>query len=449
MLFRRHIGFKYRVRIFPKIWAHHLFFWSGAVVVAAMAILFAKASAIGHFFFAIVLKDYPIVAFMMTPAGFALIALLTRRYFPGAEGSGIPQAIAAIKASHSAGRTSLLSIRVAVSKILLTTLALCVGASVGREGPTVQIGASVMNALTRLVHLPSPRVCRALIMAGGAAGIAAAFNTPLAGVIFSIEELSHSFEERTNGTAITTVVVAGIVSMAVLGNYTYFGHTDVSLLLEQAWKPVLACGIIGGLLGGGFSRVLIFFSRPIHGRVGHFIADRPIAFATLCGLAMSVVGVLSDNTVFGTGYDEARGLIEGTRQLPKSFGILKLSATVLSYISGLPGGIFSPSLAVGAGLGFNMASFMSDIPVSAVVILGMVGYFTGVVQVPLTATVIVMEMTNDPSLTLSLMATAFIAYAFSRLVCPTSLYRALAQTFLTHTKGHPHYHLKHKIGHVA
>ncbi|MGE4352378.1 MAG: chloride channel protein, partial [Bdellovibrionales bacterium] len=117
-------------------------------------------------------------------------------------------------------------------------------------------------------------------------------------------------------------------------------------------------------------------------------------------------------------------------------GTLKLLATVLSYISGLPGGIFAPSLAVGAGVGGQIAPFLPDVPFAAVVILGMVGYFSGVVQVPITATIIVLEMTNDQSLSLPLLATAFIAFAVSRLICPSPLYRSLAQSFLDHASRH-------------
>jgi H+/Cl- antiporter ClcA len=273
-----------------------------------------------------------------------------------------------------------------------------------------------------------------LILAGGAAGIAAAFNTPLAGIIFAIEELSRSFEERTSGMVITTVLVAGIVSSAALGNYTYFGHAAAALDLMQAWKPVLLCGLVGGLAGGCFSRLLILFSRGISGPAGLFIEEKPVLFAALCGLALAVLGQFCGHAIFGTGYEEAKGLIEGTSHLSGSFGLMKLVATVVSYISGLPGGLFAPSLAVGAGFGANMIPWMPDVPAVAVILLGMIGYFTGVVQVPLTATIIVMEMTDEQSLTLPLMATAFIACAASRLVCPTPLYRSLAQSFLESSK---------------
>jgi H+/Cl- antiporter ClcA len=114
---------------------------------------------------------------------------------------------------------------------------------------------------------------------------------------------------------------------------------------------------------------------------------------------------------------------------------MKMLATLFSYLSGIPGGIFAPSLATGAGLGAQIAGWLPNLPVSAVIILGMVGYFTGVVQTPITAFVIVMEMTDNQDLLLPLMATAFVAYVTSRLVCPKPIYRVLALGFLPAVAG--------------
>lgn len=426
-----------RVKNYSRFWMRQLPFWAGGIAIALVAIFFARASTQSHLFYATLIQRHPVLAFLFVPLGFASLVGLTRRFFPGAEGSGIPQAIAACDSVGKTETLPTLSLRVAFGKALLTVLGLCVGASVGREGPTVQVGAAIMNKVGGVLRLSAPGSRRTLLLAGGAAGIAAAFNTPLAGILFAIEELSRSFEERTSGAALTQVIVAGIVSMAVLGNYTYFGHTSVSLALAQAWKPVLFCGVLGGLCGGGFSRFLLFFTRRVKERPLCFARTRPVLFAGLCGLALACLGLATHNTIFGTGYSEAKSLIEGTGALPLLFGPMKLLATALSYISGLPGGLFAPSLATGAGLGAQLAPFLPDSPAAAVVILGMVGYFTGVVQVPITATVIVMEMTDDQSLTLPLMATAFIAYAFSRLVCPTSLYRTLAKLSLPNQAGTP------------
>ena len=409
---------------------HRVIFWGAAVVVALAAILFATTSSAGTHLFARIIAQYPLLAFVITPLSFAAVVWLTRTVFPGAEGSGIPQTIAALKIPELSERRSVLSLRVAVGKILMTSLALCGGASVGREGPTVQVGAAIMHSLGRWIRLPSRDIERALVLAGGAAGISAAFNTPLAGVVFAIEELSKSFEDRTSGTVLTAVIVAGLTSLAILGNYNYFGQSDVVLSLSAAWIPVLLCGGVGGILGGLFARILITFSKGIPGKVGVFVKSQPVLFALLCGLGLATLGYASNSTVYGTGYEEAKGLLEGTQSLPFSFGLMKLGATLLSYLSGIPGGIFAPSLSVGAGIGAALSHLIPDTPLEALVILGMVGYFTGVVQAPITAVVIVIEMTSDQGLTLPLMSVALIAFVMSKLVCPEPLYRALAHSFL-------------------
>lgn len=423
-------------RLSLRLWGHRLLLWCGALAVAGAAMAFSQASLLGNRLFTEAVRYLPVSALLITPLGFVAVLWLTRKVFVGAEGSGIPQTIAALKIPELAERRSVLSLRVAVGKILLTALSLCAGASVGREGPTVQVGASIMLWLGRWSRLPLAGKENTLIIAGAAAGISAAFNTPLAGIVFAIEELSRSFESKTSGTVLTAVIVAGIASMAVLGNYSYFGHTQATLTLGEAWRPVLVCGIGGGLLGGAFARILITFGRGLPGRAGQLIAAHPLRNAACCGVGLALLGLASGGTVYGTGYEEAKGLIEGSRVLPGDFGLLKLAATVLSYLSGIPGGIFAPSLAVGAGLGADAAPFMPMVPAGSVVILGMIAYFTGVVQAPITAVVIVMEMTDNQTLLIPLMATALLAYAASRLVCPTALYRALAETFLQKSARH-------------
>jgi H+/Cl- antiporter ClcA len=419
----------------PRRWKRRLVFWGGGVAVGAAAVVFAIGSEQAHIQFHRLVAVSPFLPLLVTPLGFALVAFATRRIFPGSQGSGIPQTIAALELHEPEQRHKVLSLRIAFGKIGLTLVALLSGASVGREGPTVQIGASLMHAFGGWARFPRYEVERGLILAGGAAGVAAAFNTPLAGIVFAIEEMSRSFEQRTSGTILTGVVVAGVVSMALLGNYTYFGHTEAVLPLDRAWLAVVMCGMAGGLLGGLFSRFLIEASEGLPGRLGRLMKERPVVFAAWCGFALALIGLLSGGLTYGTGYNEARAIVEGSEQLPWDYGVLKLLATAVSYISGIPGGIFAPSLAVGAGFGQNIAALMPYAPAGAVVVLGMVGYFAGVVQAPITAFVIVMEMTDNHEMVLPLMATAFIGHVSSRLVCDRPLYKTMAENFLAGARG--------------
>ena len=178
-----------------------------------------------------------------------------------------------------------------------------------------------------------------------------------------------------------------------------------------------------------FSRVLIAASGGFPGKVGRWMRHKPVLFAIACGFVLAVIGWASGNATYGTGYQVTKDVLEGTQQVPWSFGLLKLLATTVSYITGIPGGIFAPSLSVGAGIGADLAVLLPNIPTSAMIILGMVAYFTGVVQAPLTSFIIVMEMTGDRGMLLPLMATALIAHGASRLVCPNPLYKTLAEDF--------------------
>ena len=324
----------------------------------------------------------------------------------------------------------MLSLRIAVGKIALTLLGLCSGASIGREGPTVQVGAAIMYALGRFLQLPRLELQRALVLAGGAAGVAAAFNTPLAGVVFAIEELSRSFEARTSGTVLTAVIIGGITTIAIAGNYTYFGHTSAELAFGPGWIAVVLCSLAGGLAGGLFSATLIRAARGIPTGLGLFLVRHPVLLAVLCGVTIAAIGVASGGQTYGTGYEQARGFVEATSELPGSYVLLKFAATVVSYISGIPGGLFAPSLSIGAGLGNWLAQLIPAAPPGAVVLLGMVAYFSGVVQAPITAAIIVMEMTDNQRVTVPLLATAFLAFGVSRLVCRRPIYTALAQQFL-------------------
>lgn len=414
----------------PRLWQRRIVIWAGAVAVGVAAIAFALSAEFANNVHQRMVAISPFLPFLIGPAGLALVVWTTRRFFAGTQGSGIPQTIAALGVNDNNARNLLLSPRVAAGKFLLTIVGLCSGASVGREGPTVQIGASIMHGLGRLTRFSRVEAERGLILAGGAAGVAAAFNTPLAGVVFAIEEMSRNFESRTSGTVLTAVIVAGIVSLWWLGDYTYFGRTSAMLEGNEAWIPVLMCGVIGGFAGGMFSQLLIFLSQGVPGRLGVFAREKPVLFAACCGFALAAIGLISGGTTYGTGYHEARSILEGTGDVPATYGVLKFFATLISYVSGIPGGVFAPSLAVGAGIGHNLAALAPYAPAGAVVVLGMVAYFAGVVQAPVTAFVIVMEMTDNHDMIVPLMAASLLAAGCSRIVCHRPLYKALADQFL-------------------
>jgi H+/Cl- antiporter ClcA len=181
-------------------------------------------------------------------------------------------------------------------------------------------------------------------------------------------------------------------------------------------------------MGALFSRIVLGFTRSRRGVAG-LLNRRPVLFAAGCGLIVAAVGIASGGTTWGTGYAPARALVEGGT-LSVWFGPAKFIASVFTTLSGTPGGIFSPSLAVGAGLGNAMARLF-DAPSSAVVLLGMAAYFVGVVRAPLTAVIILMETTAGRGMILPLFATALIADAASSLISRERIYHGLSKAFVT------------------
>ncbi|CAM3213744.1 Chloride channel protein, CIC family [Sphingomonas antarctica] len=395
---------------------------AGAVAVGLAAVVFARASDAAGQAFTTFAAGWRWAPLIVTPLGFVALVWLTRRFAPLARGSGIPQVMAA-QSRPDLGQSDLISPRTATAKAGLTLGALLTGASVGREGPTVQLAAAIMALSHRLMRVP---MRASVVIAGGAAGVAAAFNTPLAGVLFAIEELASAYEQRVTLLVLFLIVIAGIVAQGVAGDYLYFGAIGAHMPLSSALLFVPVAGMLGGLAGGLFSRLMLFFATGT-GPVVKLIRARPLVFALLCGLIVAAIGCTTQLT-WGAGYAPARAMIVGV-DAPWWYGPAKFVATLSTAIAGLPGGIFAPSLSIGAGFGNVLRMAFSDDPASAVVILGMVAYFTGVVRAPLTAVIILSETTASRGLILPMFAAAFVADWASTLVCREKLYHGLARTF--------------------
>jgi H+/Cl- antiporter ClcA len=410
----------------PAQWRRRAALWTGGVVVGVAAVLFARSSDLAFQLFRRLLALSPWLPLAVTPAVFAVLAALTKGVLKATRGSGIPQVMAAIEIEDRDLRARLLSLPVTIGKMALTLLGLAVGASIGREGPTVHVGAGLMFWIGRRFGFDDPKALSRFVLAGGGAGIAAAFNAPLAGVVFAIEELAGTYEDRFSGIILTAVIFAGVVSLGVLGDYAYFGRVTAAMPLAQAALAVLVCGICGGVGGGLFVRAILLPDRGPLARIARWQRHSPVLFATACGLALAGLGVLSSGVIYGTGYAEARGLIQATHAEAALFGLQKLAANILSYWAGIPGGIFSPALAVGAGMGNTIAGLMPEASASAVAVVGMAAFLAGVTQTPITAAVISLELTADHSMIIPIMAVCLLARAISSLVCRVPVYRAFA-----------------------
>lgn len=416
-------------------WRNRVLLMTAALLAGLMCILFALGAEEAIAAHRRWMHRSQWLSLIIAPAGFALVVWFARRFVPATLGSGIPQALAAGMSDDRRVRDRLLSLKIAWAKIMLTLGGLLAGASTGREGPSVQVGASALHLLSGLKRKRRIVSSQDLIAAGGGAGIAAAFNTPLGGILFAIEEMCRFRAFHANSTTLTAVIFAGLTSLGVLGVYNYFGQAATGLDWSNSLWPTLACGICGGLLGGLFSRLLIACSRGLPGRIGQLSSEHPVLFAACCGLGTALVGLATGGLTYGTGYAETRSALEGHTTLPWFFFLAKMAVILLAFLSRLPGGMFAPALAVGAGIGVNIALFFPETSQSALLILGMVAFLAGMTQTPITAFVIVMEMTANHNILIPLMAAAVIAHTISRSICPVPIYHALSYATLRHVNA--------------
>jgi H+/Cl- antiporter ClcA len=417
----RRLRYIRRVLLSRRAWRVRVAFLLGAVLVGLVASAFGVLSEQANRLFFRIADAEPLAPLLLTPLGLVLVAWLARRFFPGSEGSGINQVIAALELRT---KGKFLTLRLAAGKILLTLLGQSCGASIGREGPTVHVAAAIMYSMRRFARFPADYMTRGMLLAGGAAGISAAFNTPLAGVVFAFEEMLRGFTPRLAGIVILSVVLSALVSMLLMDQRYYFGSAAAGRAEALSdWLAVMLCGVVAGLAGGLFAFLVLRLSRAM----APLLSSHGLAIAFVCGAVLVLTGVLTDYRVMGSGYDVAKVLVVDGEAPAPLYPLYKFIASLASYLSGIPGGIFAPALSTGAGIGADLHRLLPLAPLDLMVLLGMVAYFAGAVKSPITGFVIVMEMTDDQNTLLALMAAAMVGYGVSFLLSPQPLYHSLAQ----------------------
>lgn len=447
---QRHLRHLKKARVFilsASLWKKRTVLWVSAALVGFVASGFTIIADHTQALFREISAAHTYLPLIMSPVAFALTVWMMLIFFPGISGSGIPQAIAGRIFRDHKNWNRLLGARVIVGKVILTLIAMMGGAAIGREGPTVQVGAAIMMLCVEWAGL---RIQPAAILAGTAAGVAAAFNTPLAGIVFAIEELARAFEHRNSSMILTAIVISGVSSLAILGNYTYFGQANVTFNILRDLIPIITIGIMGGIFGAFFAKLVLMGIRYFGTLYSKHGIKRVMLFAASCGLCVAIIGIISGGATYGTGYESTRDLLlHGGKNFDWWYMPARFIVTTASAISGVPGGIFSPSLSVGAALGDSVASWFPGTPVQGIILLAMVAYFSGVTQAPITAFVIVLEITGNSTSAVPLIATGVIASGVARVICPVSLYHALAKLIITRVREDAEVedHRKHKKAH--
>lgn len=407
----------------------------GATLVSLTSLGFAKLADFAMAQHAYWTEGRLWLALSITPVGLMLLVWLTRRYFPYTAGGGIPQVIASLSLPDKADKTKSLKFRQMLWKIPLTCAGLLCGASMGREGPSVQVGAAVMAAWGQWCkkYKIAFRNFKEddLIAAGAAGGLAAAFNAPLTGVIFAIEELGRKVLIRWDRHVLIGVMASGFILIAIQGNNPYFPQFNNHNQEPNMFAWVLLCALVCGACGGFFAWLVskglpALLSIPLRS----FVRQHPVITAGFLGLLIALIGVATKGQTYGAGYEIAANGLSA-----KEFDMLwvtpaKFLATILSVWSGISGGIFTPSLSIGAGLGASVWSLGgAKISMDILVLVSMAAFLAATTQSPLTSSVVVMEMTGAQPMLFWILLAAILASIVSRQFCAQPLYLFLSMRF--------------------
>ncbi|GAB4000934.1 chloride channel protein [Spirosoma daeguense] len=409
-------------------------FWIASLLVGLTAVgyeeLFVWAEHLSFAWF----SNEPLLAFIIIPVAFVLAWLAVRMLAPAARGSGIPQVMAGIELSTPTlhGRTAyLLSLRVAIVKILSSVVLLMGGGVIGREGPTIQISAAIFRAINRLQPSGWPKLSRQIaLVTGGAAGLAAAFNTPLGGIVFVVEELTQTHITRFRTAVFTAVIIAGMTAQAIQGPYLYLGFPKVVVTTGWVLGIVVLVAIFCGLAGALFAKTLLWINARRQ-RLRSW--PEQVGWVVGCGLLLAGLAFWIGADAIGTGKPIInRLLFQNDHLTPWYLFPVRFAGMALSYSSGGAGGVFATSLSAGAILGDAIARLTNVAPsdTNLIILVSMVSFLTGVVRSPFTAAILVLEMTDRHSAIFQLLLGGLMAQGAASLIDPASFYEHLKAGFV-------------------
>jgi CIC family chloride channel protein len=376
---------------------------------------------------------------LVFPVGGSLgIGYLLYRYFPNARGSGVPQTKAALFAGG--GR---ITMRTVVGKFFCTSATLASGIPLGREGPSVQVGAGIASVLGRHLGL-GPEKVKALLPVGTAAAIAAAFNTPLAAVLFSLEEIVGDLHAPVLGSVVLASATSWVVLRLLLGDSPLFKVPQYQLIHSLEFAIYAVLGVAGGLVSVVFTKLLVGIRERFLRFPRRTVWFQPVAGGLLVGLMGWFVP-----QVLGVGYGYVGEVLNGNMALNLMLLllVLKLLAVTTSYSSGNAGGIFGPSLFIGAMLGGAIGTIAHRLlpaytaSAGAYALVGMGAVFAGVVRAPMTSVLMIFEMTQDYAVIVPLMIANLVSLFLSSRLQRQPIYEALAMQDGIHLPKHDTRHL--------
>ena len=392
-----------------------LAFWLAAFLAGLVSVGYAGLFKVTESWYHEFFSAHPYLSLGLTPFCFLISWFLVKTFAPEASGSGIPQVLAAnsqISASPPPWVNRLLSLKVIIVKIFSSLICVAGGGVIGREGPTIHISTGIFHLTGNFFRRYFPKSDpHPWIVAGAAAGLASAFNTPLGGIVFAIEELRTPHFNRFKTVLLTSIIVAGLVSQWILGSYLYLGYPSVQAAQFSDLPVVLLVGVIGGAFGALFGRCLkLLVAWRLKIKKTWLLA----LVALGSGLALAALALWNPQ-VSGSGSEVTNALLFHGETAQWDLPLLRFTGSALSYIAGGGGGIFAPSLSAGASLGSWLAALLSSGVSHLLILVGMASFLTGVTRTPFTSFVLVVEMSNEHECIFPLMLAALSADLIARL----------------------------------
>lgn len=418
-------------------------FWVASLIAGLLAVAYSAAFTYFEGRTFNVLRYHGWWIFILTPVCFLIAWWLVKRFAPYARTSGIPQVRAAIELDSNYDKKikKLLSLKILVVKVVSGLFMILGGGAVGKEGPVIQLSGIVFKKIND--WLPSwwpPVSKRNMITAGAAAGLAAAFNTPLGGIVFAIEELTKTHFSYFKTALFTAVIIAGLTAQGILGPYLYLGFPDVTQLKSSIIFSLLLVAIVSGLLGSYMSVIILSIFRW---KKTFRFTYQHVLYVVVCALLMASIAFFIDPAILGSGKNIIlTTLFSSEKYVHWYTPIFRIVGPILSFGTGASAGIFAPSIAAGASVGSFMARLFNEVGSNAnlLILCGMVGFLTGVTRTPFTSAILVLEMTDRHSVIFYLLIAGMLAGLVSLFLDKHSLYDHLkVQTLhdLTHEKEKP------------
>jgi H+/Cl- antiporter ClcA len=409
-------------------------FLLASVITGFVAFLYSRLFSYSEHLSMLIYEDNPLYIFGLTPLTFLFSWWIVKRFAPYAKGSGIPQVMASIELSKPQNYrlvSHFLSLKIIVVKIISSAVKVVGGGILGREGPTIQIAASIFNQVHKwLPKWWQPVSQKNVLIAGAASGLAAAFNTPLGGIVFAIEELSKFHINYYKSPLFVAVVIAGLTAQIFGGSYLYLGYPQT---VYSGWTVIfglLIVAIVASYFGAKMCKWLLLFMRLL-GSIK--AAWKQAGMVVLCGLFVATFIYLMGEDAMGSGKEiMVRTLFTEAKTVDWYLPFVRMNGLIVSFGFGGAGGVFAPSLSAGASFGALVAEALSltGNNTNLIILVGMTAFLTGVTRAPFTSAIIILEMTDRHSIIFFLLLGAVIANVVASFVSKHSFYDVLKENYM-------------------